>query len=65
MCENMIVSKVCAISKVWCSVPNGHCTESSNSSIFDENKGRHAHQTRVSYLNKRETHFMGARLLSK
>jgi hypothetical protein len=55
MCENMVVFDVCAVSKVLCSVPDGHYTESGNSSVCDEDKGRHAHQTRVSYLNKRET----------
>jgi hypothetical protein len=65
MCENMVVSEVYAVSEVLCSVHNGHCTESDNSSVSDEDKGRHVHQTCVSYLNKRETCFMGARLLSK
>jgi hypothetical protein len=43
MCENMVVSEVYAVSEVLCSVHNGHCTESDNSSVSDEDKGRHAH----------------------
>jgi hypothetical protein len=65
MCENLVVSEVCAVSEVLCSVPDGHYTESNNNSVSDKDKGRCVHQTRVSYLNKRETRFMGARLLSK
>jgi hypothetical protein len=65
MCENMAISKVCVVSEVLCSVPDGHWTESGNSSVFDEDKGRRAHQTRVSYLNKREMCFIRVRLLSK
>jgi hypothetical protein len=65
MCENMAVSELSAVSEVLCSVPDRHYTESGNSSVSNKDKGRHAYQTRVSYLNKRETHFMGLRLLSK
>jgi hypothetical protein len=43
MCENMVVSEVYAVSEVLCSVHNGHCTELDNSSVSDEDKGRHAH----------------------
>jgi hypothetical protein len=40
MCENMAVSEVCAIFEVLCSVPDVQYTESGNSSISDEDKGR-------------------------
>jgi hypothetical protein len=40
-------------------------TEYGNSSVSDEDKGRRAHQTRVSYLNKREMCIIGAHLLSQ
>jgi hypothetical protein len=55
MCENMVVSEVCAVSKVLCSVPNGHYIESSNCSVSDVEQGRHTHATRVLYLRRRET----------
>jgi hypothetical protein len=54
----MVVSEVCAVSEILCSVHDGHYIESDNSSVSDEDNGRCAHQTRISYLNKRETHFM-------
>jgi hypothetical protein len=38
----MAVSEVCAVSEVLCSVSDGHYTEFGNSSISDEEKGRHA-----------------------
>jgi hypothetical protein len=40
-------------------------TESGNSSVSDEEKGRHAHATHVSYLSRRETHPRNTHLLSK
>jgi hypothetical protein len=63
MCENMVVC-------------DGHYTESSNSSASDEEKGRRALTTRVSYLvkgrraldtcishsNQREPRYIGMRL---
>jgi hypothetical protein len=55
MCENMVVSEVCAISEVLCLVSNGHNTESSNCLVFDEEKKRRVLTTRVSYLRRRET----------
>jgi hypothetical protein len=39
MCENMTVSKVCAVSEVLCLVSDEHYTESSNYLVFDEEKG--------------------------
>jgi hypothetical protein len=39
-CENMVVSDVCAVSELLCSVPDGHYTKSGNSSVSDEEKGR-------------------------
>jgi hypothetical protein len=60
MCQNMViwcpgsVSEVCAVSKVLCSVSDGHYAESGNSSVSDEEKGRRVHVTRVSYLSRRE-----------
>jgi hypothetical protein len=30
MCENMVVSEVCAASKVLCSIFDGHYTQSGN-----------------------------------
>jgi hypothetical protein len=60
MCKNMViwclgsVSDVCAVPEVMCSVSNWHYTESDNSSISDEAKGRRAQATRVSYM-RRET----------
>jgi hypothetical protein len=48
MCENMAIFEVCSVS-------DGHYTESGNWSVFDEEKGRHAHTMRVSYLRRRET----------
>jgi hypothetical protein len=72
MCENMVVFEVCAVFEVLCSVPDVHYTESGNSSISDEDKGRHASPIsikrrhalwgRISYLNKREMLIMGAHL---
>jgi hypothetical protein len=41
MCENMVVSEVCAVS-------NGHYIESGNCSVSDEEKGRHTLVGRVS-----------------
>jgi hypothetical protein len=55
----------CAVSKVLCSVPGGHYTESNNSSVFDEEKGRCVHATRVSYLRRRETRPRNRRLISE
>jgi hypothetical protein len=54
LCENMVVSKVCAVSEVLCSVSDEHNTESGNCSISDEEKGRHTLDTRVSHRRKRE-----------
>jgi hypothetical protein len=53
-------AEVCAIS-----VSDGHYTESGNSSVSDEEKGRRAHETRVSYLRRRETHPCNAHLVSQ
>jgi hypothetical protein len=39
MCENMVVSEVCAVSEVLCSVFYGHYTKSSNCSVSDDEKG--------------------------
>jgi hypothetical protein len=48
----MAISEVCAVSEVLCSVSDGHYTESSNCSVFDEEKGRCALATRISYMRK-------------
>jgi hypothetical protein len=53
-------AEVCAIS-----VSDGHYTESGNSSVSDEEKGRRAHETHVSYLRRRETRPCNARLVSQ
>jgi hypothetical protein len=48
---------VCAVSEVLCSVSGKHYTESGNSSISDEEKGRRVHAMRVLYMRKgRHTH---------
>jgi hypothetical protein len=39
----MVVSEVCVVSEVLCSISDGHYTESNNCSISDEEKG----ETRV------------------
>jgi hypothetical protein len=41
----MVVSDVCAVFEVLCSVSDGHYSESSNCSIFDEEKWRCALRT--------------------
>jgi hypothetical protein len=48
----MVVSEVCAISKVLYSVSDGHYTESGNCSVSDEEKGRCTPGTHVTYLGK-------------
>jgi hypothetical protein len=55
MCENMVVSKVCAVSKVLCLVSDGHYTEFGNCSVSEEGKGRRALATGVLHRRKRET----------
>jgi hypothetical protein len=70
MCENIdisclcSISEVCAVSEVLCSVSDGHYTESGNSSVSDEEKGRRAHKMHVSFL-RRETCSRNTRLLSE
>jgi hypothetical protein len=54
--ENMVVSKVCAVSEVLCSVSDGHYIESGNCSISDEEKGRQVLGMRILHSRKRETH---------
>jgi hypothetical protein len=54
---------VCAISEVLCSVSDGHYTESGNSSVSDEEKGRRTYEMLVSYPRRREMHPCNARLL--
>jgi hypothetical protein len=54
---------VCAVSEVLCLVSNGYYTEFDNSSVSDKEKGRHSHETRISYLRGRETRPQNARLL--
>jgi hypothetical protein len=61
----MAVSEVCVVSKVLFSISDGHYTESSNCSIFDEQKGRRTLATHVSYLRRRETCQRNAHLVSK
>jgi hypothetical protein len=56
---------VCVVSEVLCSVSHGHYTKYGNSSVFDEEKGRRAHETHVSYLRRRETHPQNAHALSE
>jgi hypothetical protein len=64
MCDNMVVSDVCVVSKVWYSVFYGHYTESNNCLVSDEVKGRHAHAMNISHLRKRETCQCDVRLTS-
>jgi hypothetical protein len=52
MCENMVVSEVCTVSEVLCSISDGHYTESGNCLVSDKEKGRHARTTRVLYLGE-------------
>jgi hypothetical protein len=52
--KNMVVSEVCAVSDVLCSIFDGHYTESDNCLVSDEEQGRCAHATRVSYLTRRD-----------
>jgi hypothetical protein len=54
---------VCAVSEALHSVSDEHYTEFCNSSVSDEEKGRHALWGRVSYVKKRETHVMSVHLL--
>jgi hypothetical protein len=61
----LLVCEVCAVSEVLCSVSDGHYTESGNSSVSDEEKGRHTRATRVSYLRRRETRPHNSRLVSE
>jgi hypothetical protein len=35
LCQNMVISEVCVVSEVLCSVSDGHYTEFGNCSIFD------------------------------
>jgi hypothetical protein len=56
---------VCAVSEALCSVSDGHYTEFGNCSVSDEEKGKHALWGHVSYVMKRETHVMRARLVSQ
>jgi hypothetical protein len=65
MCENMIVSEVCVVSEVLCSVSDGHYTGHDNFLVSDEEKGRRAHTTCVSYLRRREMHPHNVRLISQ
>jgi hypothetical protein len=58
-------SEACAVFEVLYSVSGGHYTESGNSSVSNEEKGRHTHATRVSYLRRRETHPHNAHLVSQ
>jgi hypothetical protein len=71
MCENMVIwylgsiSEVCAVSEVLCSVSDRHYTESGNSTVSDEEKGRHANTTRALYLTRKETRPRNACLVSE
>jgi hypothetical protein len=56
---------VCPVSEVLCSVSDGHYTESGNSSVSDEEKGRRTDEMLVSYRRRRETCPRNARLLSE
>jgi hypothetical protein len=62
MCENMVVSEVCAVFEVLCLVSDGHYIASGNCSIFYEEKGRRALATRVSYRRQREMRYIRAHL---
>jgi hypothetical protein len=53
MCENMVVSEVCAFFEVLCSVFDGHYTEYGKCSVSDEENGRHALATSISHRRKR------------
>jgi hypothetical protein len=57
LCENML--------KCVVFISDGHYTESGNSSVSDEGKGRCTHETRVSYLRRREMCLCNARLISE
>jgi hypothetical protein len=46
-------------------VYDGHYTESGNSSVSNEEKGRRAHKTCVSYLRRREIRPCHGHLVSK
>jgi hypothetical protein len=48
----MVVSEVCAVFEVLCSVSDGHYNEFGSCSISNEEKGRHALSMRVSHLIK-------------
>jgi hypothetical protein len=61
----MAVSKACAVSEVLCSIFYGHYTKSGNCSVSDEEKGRRAQATCVSYLRRRETRPCNACLISE
>jgi hypothetical protein len=69
MCKNMAiwcldcVSKVCVVSQAFCSVSDGHYTESGNYSVSGEEKGRRALIMCVSHLKKRETLLLHASLI--
>jgi hypothetical protein len=55
----MVVSEVCAVSEVLCSVSDGHYTKFGNCSISDEEKGRRALGMHISHLIKRRrVHFV-------
>jgi hypothetical protein len=60
----MAISEVCAVSKVSCSVSDGHYTESGNCSVSNKEKGRRALGTSVSHRMIREMHQQNACLTS-
>jgi hypothetical protein len=61
----LVLFRKCVKFLKYCVQFDGHYTESSNSLVSDEEKGRRAHVTRVSYLRRRETRPRNARLLSQ
>jgi hypothetical protein len=60
-----VVSEVCAVSEVLCSVSDGHYPESDNFSFSVEEKRRRTHATCVSYLRRRETRPRNTHLISE
>jgi hypothetical protein len=56
---------VCSVSQALCSLSNEHYTDSGNSLVSDEEKGKRALTMRVSYLKQREMWSKYVRLTSE
>jgi hypothetical protein len=62
----LVLFLMCVLfSEVLRLVSDGHYTKLGNSSVSDEEKGRHAHATTVLYLRRKETRPRNARLVSQ